>query len=99
MMRIAFLVMALPLAPAMAAQPAFPPKVADKCKPANVKAADGQIPSARARPLADMPPAVEIKALYREVNGCPKPIVVRRNVGNPGEAPSPDAKPDMRPGG
>ncbi|HEU0044885.1 hypothetical protein [Sphingomonas sp.] len=39
---------------------------------------------ARIRPLADMPPARLIKGVFREVDGCPQPIVVREQVGEPG---------------
>ncbi|MBD8545190.1 hypothetical protein [Sphingomonas sp. CFBP 8760] len=34
--------------------------------------------------LGDMPPATEIKTVYRSKDGCPDPLVVRRDVGMPG---------------
>lgn len=34
--------------------------------------------------LGDMPPATEIKTVYRSKDGCPDPLVVRREVGKPG---------------
>ena len=38
---------------------------------------------ARVRPLAAMPPAKLLLGVYNEVDGCPRPIVVRAQVGAP----------------
>jgi hypothetical protein len=35
------------------------------------------------RKLGDMPPADQIKAVYRSKDGCPDPLVVRYGVGVP----------------
>lgn len=35
------------------------------------------------RPLADAPPARQIKAVVREIEGCNTPIVVNAEVGTP----------------
>jgi hypothetical protein len=49
------------------------------CAPASDKAnADRTIGPRR---LGDLPPASEYKAVWRTENGCPKPLVVRRNSG------------------
>jgi len=33
--------------------------------------------------LGDMPPASQIKTVYRSANGCPDPLIVRGEVGMP----------------
>ena len=33
------------------------------------------------RPLADAPPAQQIKAVVREIDGCNRPVVVKSEVG------------------
>ena len=37
----------------------------------------------KSRKLGDLPPADEIKAVYRSKEGCPDPLVVRHGVGTP----------------
>ncbi len=46
---------------------------------------DGQ-PMAGTQRLGDLPPADQIKTVYREMNGCPAPLVVRSGVGASGLA-------------
>lgn len=96
-MRTLFIVALLPLAPAMAQQ-APRTSLPAKCKPTAGLVEYKPDGATRPRPLADMPQAVEIKTLWRVVDGCPQPIVVRRGLGNPSATPSPapDAKPKTR---
>lgn len=37
--------------------------------------------SVRIRPLGEMPPARQVLAVYRSIDGCPTPVVVRDEVG------------------
>jgi len=58
-----------------------PPTV--QCEDAARKVATGR--TVRAGKLGDMPPAQEIKAVWRfDEKGCPKPLVVRAEVGAKG---------------
>jgi hypothetical protein len=45
--------------------------------------------------LGDLPDAAEIKTVYREVDGCPRPVVQRGRIGSNPTAPRPrlDAPP------
>jgi hypothetical protein len=36
---------------------------------------------ARIRKLGEMPPADQVLTVYRTEDGCPKPVVVRRDIG------------------
>ncbi len=58
--------------------PASPTRVA--CRPgANRATAPGR---ASVRKLGEMPPGQQIKAVWRfDADGCPSPVVVRREVG------------------
>lgn len=57
------------------------PRPAAKQCDARLQHADGDTAPARARKLNEMPPANQIKTVYREVDGCPKPMIVRRDIG------------------
>lgn len=37
----------------------------------------------RPNKLGELPPASQFLTVYREVDGCPKPVVVRRDIGAP----------------
>lgn len=75
-MSIAFFVMALAasdgwVVPTRAAQQA--------CRPKAVMADADHV--ARVQPLASMPPAKQVRGIYREIDGCPVLSVVRERVG------------------
>jgi hypothetical protein len=71
---------------------ATPPQSADPVKPAKparmMCSAKGTTPAMenakspnRVRKLSEMPPARQIKAVVRTIDGCDVPIVVRENIG------------------
>ena len=51
------------------------------CATATVRQVDGQMPKARVRHLGDMPPAKQYLTVLREVDGCPRPVVLREGIG------------------
>jgi len=57
-----------------------PPPAKPICPVSRIQQADAQQPPRIAR-LGDMPPAREIIAVLRTVDGCETPIVVRDEVG------------------
>ena len=57
------------------------PRPALKHCDARLQHADRDSMPARARKLSEMPPANQIKTVYREMDGCPKPMIVRRDIG------------------
>jgi hypothetical protein len=76
-MRSALTVLAaLPLLAATKPAPAKP------CPRPQMDRADARQP-ARMQKLGEMPPGKQILGLFREVDGCPTPIVVREEVGQP----------------
>ncbi len=92
-MRAALLILALvPLATASAqTAPTGRPvaKTPTQCKP-TAGLVDHRDGTASVRPLAEMPPAARVLTVYREVDGCPTPVVLRRGVGAdiPAEPPT-----------
>lgn len=76
-MRSALIVLAvLPLLAATKPAPVKP------CARPQADRVDARQP-ARMRKLGEMPPAKQILGVLREVDGCPQPIVVREEVGQP----------------
>ena len=75
-MRIVLLTLAaLPLT--AASTPPLPGKACARPTSERVRTSE----PVRARKLGEMPPGKQLLAVYREVDGCPKPIVVREEVG------------------
>lgn len=85
-MRASALLAFMLVAPAAFAQepPASPPK---GCTPHAEKTAGAVTP--RQSNLSELPDAVEIRTVWRMVDGCPKPVVLRDGVGNNPDAPRP----------
>ena len=50
----------------------------------------------RFRLLGDLPPADLILTVYREIDRCPAPIIVRANIGAPAPAIPPPDRPSRR---
>lgn len=62
--------------------PAKPATLKPICRNPGVILADAQ-DKVTIRPLAEAPPARQIKAVVREIEGCNTPIVVNAEVGTP----------------
>ena len=81
------LALTLPTAVATAEEPAAAPanadpsKLADRCGTGNGLAQYRKDGGLRVQPLGAMPPAAEIRAVYRTVDGCPAPVVLRKGIG------------------
>jgi hypothetical protein len=51
----------------------------EQCKVGARTAVGSEKPSSRK--LGELPPAQLVLTVYREENGCPKPVIVRHNIG------------------
>jgi hypothetical protein len=73
------------LAPMMiaAAPEARTAAVKPMCQHYGAIVASDTLPTASIRPLGQEPPAQQIAAVLRTVDGCQKPLVVRAEVGTP----------------
>ncbi|WP_164727750.1 hypothetical protein [Sphingomonas carotinifaciens] len=47
--------------------------------------------------MSELPDAVEIRTVWRMVDGCPKPVVLRDGVGNNPDAPRPPVDGEVAP--
>ncbi|WP_353204584.1 hypothetical protein [Sphingomonas sp.] len=65
-----------------ATPPAKPTNLKPMCRNPGIILANSE-GSIAIRPLADEPPARQIKAVVREIDGCNTPIVVNAEVGTP----------------
>jgi hypothetical protein len=52
----------------------------EQCKVGPRTAEGGESPASKR--LGELPPGQLLLAVYREENGCPKPVIVRQNVGS-----------------
>lgn len=73
------------LAPMMiaAAPDAKTAAIKPMCQHYGAIVAGGPMPTASIRPLGQEPPAQQIAAVLRTVDGCQKPLVVHAEVGTP----------------
>ena len=77
---LAIAALALPLSPTAARK--VPGLAPDKnCGPASGVVSDRDGLQVGPRKLGELPPANSYKALWNVVDGCPKPIVIRRGLG------------------
>ena len=72
---------AAPVAPALAQPPAG-------CPPTPAQLAAEHRDQVQVRNLNELPPANAYAAVYREIEGCEAPVVIRYDVGNPLERPT-----------
>ena len=66
-----------------AAAHTIPAAPTERCASSRIDKVEARQP-ARVRKLADMPPGKQLLGVFREVDGCPTPMIVRETVGMPG---------------
>lgn len=85
-MRVPFLILAFVPVTASSAQTTLPwrdggtTEPRKKCAP-TPGLIDYQDGTATVRRLGEMPPAAHVLTVYRAVDGCPTPVVLRRGIG------------------
>ena len=78
---IATALILLPATATLAQSAVYPANPVKQCKPGAMMARQSA-PMVGVQRLDKMPPATAFRTVYREVDGCPTPVTLRKDIGN-----------------